>query len=50
MKHAEEIMEILEAFDLTRSFRSAGPASRASPLFLVSPPLALSTVRKLRTP
>ena len=23
MKHAEEIMEILEAFDLTRSFRSA---------------------------
>ena len=23
MKHAEEIMEILEAFDLTRSYRSA---------------------------
>ena len=24
MKHAEEIMEILEAFDLTKSYRAAG--------------------------
>lgn len=31
MKHAEEIMEILEAFDLTRSFRSAAELAGCDP-------------------
>jgi hypothetical protein len=31
VKHAEEIMQILEAFDLTRSFRDAGELARCSP-------------------
>jgi len=29
MKHAEEIMQILEAFDLTHSFRDAGELAGA---------------------
>ncbi len=31
MKSDEEIMEILEAFDLTRSFRDAGELAGCSP-------------------
>ena len=31
MKHREEIMQILEAFDLTNSYRDAGELARCSP-------------------
>ena len=31
MKHREEIMQILEAFDLTRSYRDAGELTGCSP-------------------
>ena len=31
MKHREEVMEILEAFDLTRSYRDAGELAGCSP-------------------
>jgi hypothetical protein len=31
VKHAEEIMQILDAFDLTRSFRDASELAGCSP-------------------
>lgn len=31
MKHREEVMQILEAFDLTRSYRDAGELAGCAP-------------------